>query len=123
MGETEGANTSQLSPPSQEEGETRMPLPRYGLQWNGPEEPVPTEMEDGYWTPWHLANEAITKLQREVDVQAYWGPRWEAEYRRVKELRELLAAIKGWDESQAAKEGKYAIPDILRTRMQDALGE
>jgi hypothetical protein len=30
-------------------------LPRYGLRWNGPEEPLAVPMADGYWTPWHLA--------------------------------------------------------------------
>jgi Site-specific DNA methylase len=30
-------------------------LPRYGIQWNGPQEPIATPMPDGYWTPWHLA--------------------------------------------------------------------
>lgn len=30
-------------------------LPRYGLRWNGPHQPVSVPMDDGYWTPWHLA--------------------------------------------------------------------
>lgn len=30
-------------------------LPRYGLRWNGPRQPLAVPMEDGYWTPWHLA--------------------------------------------------------------------
>lgn len=30
-------------------------LPRYGLRWNGPGEPVSVPMLDGYWTPFHLA--------------------------------------------------------------------
>lgn len=30
-------------------------LPRYGLRWNGPDQPIAVPMEDGYWTPWHLA--------------------------------------------------------------------
>ncbi|PNG40237.1 hypothetical protein A1395_06215 [Pseudomonas protegens] len=30
-------------------------LPRYGLRWNGPQQPLATPMDDGYWTPWHLA--------------------------------------------------------------------
>jgi len=34
-------------------------LPRYGISWNGPSKPIPTPMEDGYWTPWHLANRII----------------------------------------------------------------
>ena len=30
-------------------------LPRYGIRWNGPTEPLAVPMDDGYWTPWHLA--------------------------------------------------------------------
>ncbi|MEN5033848.1 hypothetical protein [Pseudomonas sp. TWI929] len=30
-------------------------LPRFGLRWNGPQQPLAVPMEDGYWTPWHLA--------------------------------------------------------------------
>lgn len=44
-------------------------LPRYGLRWNGPTQPLAVPMDDGYWTPWHIASAkreglcvAITKL-------------------------------------------------------------
>ncbi len=67
-----------------------MPLPRYGLEWNGPTKFVATEMDDGYWTPWHIANAAIEALLNEIEVQAYWGPKWEAEHRECARLRELL---------------------------------
>jgi hypothetical protein len=30
-------------------------LPRYGLRWDGPDQPVAVPMDDGYWTPFHLA--------------------------------------------------------------------
>jgi hypothetical protein len=40
-------------PPFPPEGDG---LPRYGLRWNGPTEPLAVPMPDGYWTPWHLAN-------------------------------------------------------------------
>ncbi|WLH87871.1 hypothetical protein PSH87_14335 [Pseudomonas sp. FP453] len=33
-------------------------LPRYGLRWNGPGLPLAVQMDDGYWTPWHLAEQA-----------------------------------------------------------------
>ena len=32
-------------------------LPRYGLRWNGPQQPLAVPMVDGYWTPWHLADQ------------------------------------------------------------------
>ncbi len=34
-------------------------LPRFGLRWNGPQQPLAVPMEDGYWTPWHLANNLV----------------------------------------------------------------
>jgi len=67
-----------------------MRLPRYGVKWNGPTEPIATEMPDGYWTPWHLANETISELLTEVEVQAYWGTKWEAEHKEVMRLRKIL---------------------------------
>ena len=51
-------------PPYPPEGEG---MPRYGLQWNGPESPVTVLMDDGYWTPWHLANSEVERLQARVD--------------------------------------------------------
>ena len=43
-------------PPRPPEG---VGLPRYGLRWNGPATPLAVRMEDGYWTPWHLAEQII----------------------------------------------------------------
>ena len=65
-------------------------LPRYGIKWNGPTNPITTEINDGYWTPWHIANDAITKLKIEFEVQSYWGPKWEAEHGEVARLRQIL---------------------------------
>lgn len=42
------------APPRPPEGES---LPRYGLRWNGPQQPVAVPMADGYWAPWHLADQ------------------------------------------------------------------
>lgn len=41
-------------------------LPRYGLRWNGPTEPLAVQMDDGYWTPWHLAKQIKTALGSEA---------------------------------------------------------
>ena len=40
-------------------------LPRYGLRWNGPTEPVAVPMLDGYWTPWHLADAETQRFEIE----------------------------------------------------------
>jgi len=39
-------------------------LPRYGVRWNGPTQPLAVPMEDGYWAPWHLADELVQECQR-----------------------------------------------------------
>lgn len=41
-------------------------LPRYGLRWNGPTSPLAVQMDDGYWTPWHLANQIKNALGSEA---------------------------------------------------------
>ena len=48
-------------PPRPPEGDG---LPRYGLRWNGPTSPVSVPREDGYWTPWHLADEMRKDAER-----------------------------------------------------------
>ncbi len=35
---------------------------RYGIQWNGPDQPVCVPMADGYWTPWHIAADLIDRF-------------------------------------------------------------
>lgn len=39
-------------------------LPRFGLRWNGPSNPLAVSMDDGYWTPWHLAAELLKDAER-----------------------------------------------------------
>jgi hypothetical protein len=56
-------------------------LPRYGLRWNGPQQPLSTPMEDGYWTPWHLAKNIQEQLVEIVDAKPF-GP---VEVRRDKD--------------------------------------
>lgn len=43
-------------------------LPRYGLRWDGPSQPLSVPMDDGYWTPWHLAQGECEKLRKEAVV-------------------------------------------------------
>lgn len=38
-------------------------LPRYGIRWNGPDQPLTVPMVDGYWTPWHLAADVAELLE------------------------------------------------------------
>jgi hypothetical protein len=41
-------------------------LKRYGIEWTGPKTPIAVPMKDGHWTPWHLAQERIAELEKEV---------------------------------------------------------
>ena len=47
-------------PPRPPEGDG---VPRYGLRWGGPSQPVAVPMVDGYWTPWHLAEREFERLR------------------------------------------------------------
>lgn len=56
-------------PPRPPEGDG---LPRYGLRWNGPSQPLSVPMDDGYWTPWHLAYQQVeSALEREQIALAH----------------------------------------------------
>jgi hypothetical protein len=48
-------------PPRHPEGEG---LPRYGIRWDGPDQPLAVPMADGYWTPWHLAESRDRSLAK-----------------------------------------------------------
>src|ERR1044071_5450360 len=43
-------------------------LERWGIKYQGPREPHCVRMDDGYWTPWHIAErelaQACTELER-----------------------------------------------------------
>lgn len=41
-------------------------LPRFGIKWNGEYEPISTPMNDGYWTPYHLAQKHLREIQAEA---------------------------------------------------------
>ena len=67
-------------------------LPRYGLRRNGPSQPLSVPMDDGYWTPWHLAealraeNEQLRDSTKRID--AYW----QSELRDCRNERDTLTA-------------------------------
>lgn len=57
-------------PPRPPEGDG---LPRYGLRWNGPTQPLTVPMADGYWTPWHLAAQASTEAEELRRADECWA--------------------------------------------------
>lgn len=67
-----------------------MPLARYGLQWNVPEMFVCAEMPDGYWTPWHIAQEELTTARRAAQ---YWKDNHLAGNAEIDRLRTALEKI------------------------------
>lgn len=50
-----------------------MPLKRYGVTWGGGEGPLLTELSDGYWTPWHIAEEELAQLRAYRDSNLQLG--------------------------------------------------
>lgn len=40
----------------------QFPLPRFGIRWNGPKTPLAVPMDDGYWTPFHVAERLISEV-------------------------------------------------------------
>lgn len=46
-------------PPVRERHSSPSPLTRWGIQWNGPEQAIALPIDDGYWTPWHVADELL----------------------------------------------------------------
>ncbi|KKB80828.1 hypothetical protein VW35_01055 [Devosia soli] len=65
-------------PPYPPEGDG---LPRFGLRWNGPSQPLTVPMEDGYWTPYHLASlyrSHVNAAERELSEvsRAIGSVRW-----------------------------------------------
>ena len=45
-------------------------MPRYGLRYNGPTEPLAVPMPDGYWTPWHVANARAEAAEADAKLAA-----------------------------------------------------
>ena len=39
-------------------------LDRFGIEWTGPKTPIAVHMDDGYWTPWHLAHAELVELRK-----------------------------------------------------------
>lgn len=42
-------------------------LPRYGVRWSSPTEPLAIPMVTGYWTPWHLAEAEVKRLREALE--------------------------------------------------------
>lgn len=74
-------------PPRPPDGEG---LPRYGLRWNGPQQPVAVAMDDGYWTPWHLADQLKADSERLARNRDMWKGQVERQAEELTRLRKAL---------------------------------
>lgn len=55
-------------------------LTRWGIQWNGPEQAIALPMDDGYWTPWHVADELLRQALANAPAPVLTRERpWERE--------------------------------------------
>src|SRR5690554_147096 len=43
-------------------------LQRYGLEWKSDTDFIAAPMSDGYWTPWHIAQERLTTAKAENEA-------------------------------------------------------
>lgn len=79
-------------------------LLRYGVAWDGPDKPTCQLMDDGYWTPWHVAKDLIEKLVAERDEarekNAAYFDEVTACYATIADERQALEAAQ-------AKVGRY----------------
>ena len=42
-------------------------LPRYGIRWTSPTDPIALRMDDGYWTPYHIAQILINEAREIIE--------------------------------------------------------
>lgn len=57
-----------VDPPAPSATRVTHGLTRYGITWNGPREPIGAPMDDGYWTPWHLAAAEVARLRESLET-------------------------------------------------------
>lgn len=94
-------------PPRPPEGDG---LPRYGLRWNGPSQPLSVPMDDGYWTPWHLAYQQVeSALEREQIALAHADA---ADDLRA-QIDRLRAALHSCAKASSAAEVGLIVDDAL----------
>lgn len=92
---------AQLGEPRVTQQAEPVALQRWGVKWKGQTEPFMEQMPDGYWTPWHIANEALQRATPADDEavrllrEAYELEHWTL----TPKLREAIDAY-------LAKEGK-----------------
>lgn len=90
--EIPGDNDGEQSAPTSRVGVDAdvIPLVRYGLKWNGPQNFITTEMPDGYWTPWHVANDELSAARKRAN---YWKSEHLAGNAEIVKLRTALEKI------------------------------
>ena len=70
------------------------PLPRFGIRWSSPTEPICVPMDDGYWTVWHYADAALAEIVRERnDYRSSFAKSRDDELSVAQEIDELRAKL------------------------------
>ena len=92
-------------------------LPRYGLRWDGPDQPVAVPMDDGYWTPFHLASAAAAVAADDLRASEASASRgWQMADELHLTVRDLtLRAEKAERGRDAARLRAHRLFDTLRT--------
>lgn len=97
-------------------------LIRYGLKWKGPQEFIPSEMEDGYWTPWHFAEATIDDLTHKLSKAQ---EDYESAMHRIGQLEAMLAGARMgneiWEKTMMeviGEDGPASVADAVR-KLQD----
>jgi hypothetical protein len=86
-------------------------LIRYGIEWAGPKDPIAVPMDDGYWTPWHIANQELRTASAVVPSgvwQFYQDGEWHTGINNIHHRSDTEAA-------------GYKVRDLWATQDQDSL--
>lgn len=91
-------------------------LQRFGIVWRGEKEPLAQPMPDGYWTPWHIAQDKIDALQnrvaeleKQLEAERAAPSRW----RNVSEGLPVIPADAGYSERVLVFDGESIYFDNL----------
>lgn len=84
-------------------------LHRYGIEWDGPRNPIAVPMDDGYWTPWHVAVAECSRLQAQDGG--------ELPARKDFEKEEFHGEFPEKEESLIRQDGSEPVPEVVSVYM------
>ena len=97
-------------------------LQRYGIEWTGPKTPICVAKDDGYWTPWHVAQAELAALRAEVERRHGIGGELIIARRERDEARNELAALRAErDAIQASRDTQAALTREVLADFKDSV--